>query len=99
VAQSFGLEVVYRNKPTINDLKEYLQLGYTAILNIQAWGQYDEHTDFEGIWEDGHYAVLVNIINDDIILMDRSIAGRYGRLSRSKFEAHWHDWSDNGLTK
>lgn len=99
VAQSFGLEVVYRNKLTINDLKEYLQLGYTAILNIQAWGQYDDTTDFEEVWEDGHYVVLVNLINDDIIIMDPSIAGRYGRLSRDKFEARWHDWSDDGLTK
>lgn len=98
-ATSFGLEVIYRNNLKINDLREYLASGYTCILNMQAWGGYNHMTDFEDIWDDGHYVVLVNLINDDVELMDPSIAGRYGRLSKAKFEARWHDWSDDGLTK
>jgi len=98
-AISFGLQAIYKNNLTLNDLNKYLAEGYTAILNIQAWGDYGPGVDFEEVWEDGHYVVLVNLINDDVILMDPSIAGRYGRLSRSNLEARWHDWSDDGLTR
>lgn len=98
-ARSFGLDVSYRNNLGLGDLKAYLDAGYTCILNIQAWGNYDSQTNFEEVWEDGHYVVLVNLINDDVEVMDPSIAGQYGRLSRNEFEARWHDWSDDGSSK
>lgn len=98
-AQDFGLEVVYRNNLGLGDLKSYLDSGYTAILNIQAWGQYDSSTRFEEVWEDGHYVVLVNLINNDILFMDPSVAGRYALMSREEFELRWHDWSDDGQSK
>jgi len=99
VATSFGLEVKYFNNLGLGDLQVFLEAGYTCILNIQAWGNYDSNTDFEEVWEDGHYVVLANLINDDVEVMDPSIAGRYGRLSSSNFEARWHDWSDDGSSK
>jgi predicted double-glycine peptidase len=95
----FGLEVVYKNNLGLGDLKSYLDMGYTAILNIQAWGQYDSSTDFSQVWEDGHYVVLVNLINNDVLMMDPSVAGQYALLSRGEFEARWHDWSDDGESK
>lgn len=98
-AIGFGLEVVYKNDLTLNDLNKYLASGYTCILNMQAWGTYSYDTDFGEVWDDGHYVVLVNLINEDIEIMDPSIAGRYGRLSKSNFEARWHDWSDDGSCK
>ena len=99
VALHFGLDVIYKKNLSLGDLKPYLDSGYTAILNIQAWGSFTSETDFEEVWEDGHYIVLVNLINNDVVFMDPSIAGRYGLLSRGEFEARWHDWSDDGETK
>lgn len=99
VAQSFGLEVVYRNNLGMGDLKAYLDMGYTAILNIQAWGQFDSTTDFGEVWEDGHYVVLVNLLNTEVLMMDPSVAGRYAIMSKTEFEARWHDWSDEGDSK
>jgi predicted double-glycine peptidase len=99
VASEFGLEVLYKRNLGIGDLKAYLDAGYTCILNMQAWGNYTTETNFEEVWEDGHYVVLVNLINDDIEVMDPSIAGQYGRLSNVKFETRWHDWSDDGNSK
>jgi len=99
LAVSYGLEVLYRNNLKITDLKEYLDSGYTCILNIQAWGNYGPDTDFSEVWEDGHYVVLVNLINGFVDLMDPSVAGRYARLSSSQFEARWHDWSDDGCSR
>lgn len=99
VAESFGLEVVYKNNLGIGDLKSYLDSGYTCILNIQAWGNYGPNADFEEVWEDGHYVVLANLISNEIEVMDPAIPGRYGILSITEFEARWHDWSDDGETK
>lgn len=99
VAGAFGLEVVYRNNLGIGELRSYLDLGYTAILNMQAWGTYGPDTDFEEVWEDGHYVVLVNITNSDVIIMDPAVAGRYTILSIAEFERRWHDWSDDGDSK
>lgn len=99
VAISFGLQAVYKNGLILDDLRNYLDLGYTCILSVQAWGDYGADTDFSEVWEDGHYIVLTNLINDDVEYMDPSVPGRYVRLSRNEFEARWHDWSDDGLTK
>ncbi len=99
VAESYGLEVLYRNNLGLGDLKSYLDAGYTAILNIQAWGTYGPQTDFSEVWDDGHYVVLVNLINNDIIMMDPSVAGQYGIMSKNEFESRWHDWSDDGLSR
>lgn len=97
VANGFGLSVVNRNDLDLLGLKEYLDLGYTCILNIQAWGDYGPSTDFSRVWEDGHYIVLTNLINDEVEYMDPSVPGQYVRLSNSNFMARWHDWSDDGL--
>lgn len=99
VAERFGLQVIYRHGLSLGDLKSYLESGYTAILNIQAWGTYGPSTNFEEVWEDGHYVVLVNLINNDIVFMDPSVAGQYASMSRNQFESRWHDWSDDGQTK
>ena len=99
VAIGYGLDVIYRNGLTLNELEEYWADGYTAILNIQAWGDYGPGVDFEEVWEDGHYVVLANLINGSVVMMDPSVAGQYARLSRIEFEARWHDWSDDGSTK
>ena len=99
VAASFGLQVSYKDKLQVSDLKVLLEEGWTVILNIQAWGTYDASTDFGEVWEDGHYVVLVNLINNDVQIMDPSIAGQYGLISNVDFEARWHDWSDDGESK
>lgn len=95
-ALNYGLQVGYRNKLTVDDLKAILAEGHTAILNIQAWGTYDQNTNFGEVWDDGHYVVLADITNSDIIMMDPSIPGQYGILSIEEFDARWHDYSDSG---
>jgi predicted double-glycine peptidase len=96
VASSFGLDVKYGTRLSLDDLRDYLQQGYTCLLNLQAWGDYTPDTDFSQVWEDGHYVVLANLTLSDVILMDPAIPGQYGILSSDTFQARWHDWSDNG---
>lgn len=52
--------------------------------------------DWSQVWNDGHYVVLVEVRNDDVVLMDPSIPGRYGRMSKIDLEARWHDYGDDG---
>lgn len=95
-ARSFGLQTRYMNNLTTNELRTILAAGWTAILNMQSWGKYDASTDFSQVWDDGHYVVLANLTDSDIVLMDPSVAGRYAILSIEQFESRWHDWSDDG---
>lgn len=96
VASSYGLEVKYRTRLSIEELSDYLDQGYTCILNIQAWGDYDASTDFTQVWDDGHYVVLANVTDSDVEIMDPSIPGQYGILSIESFTSRWHDFSDAG---
>lgn len=96
VAKEMGLQVQYHNNLSIGDLRQILADGWTAILNVQAWGKYDASTDFSQVWEDGHYVVLANLTDSDVVMMDPSVAGQYAILSIPQFEARWHDWSDEG---
>lgn len=55
--------------------------------------------DWAEVWDSGHYVVLVEVRDEDVVVMDPSIPGRYGRISKIDLDARWHDWSDDGLTK
>lgn len=94
VAESFGLSVASESNMTINRLRALVDEGCTVILNVQAWGVYDEFTNWEEVWEDGHYVVLVGIEGEDAYLMDPAIAGRYGVINTAELLKRWHDWSD-----
>ena len=96
VAEKMGLQTRYHNNLSLGDLRQILSEGWTAILNVQAWGKYGPDTDFSEVWDDGHYVVLANLTDSDIIVMDPSVAGRYAILSLVQFESRWHDWSDEG---
>ena len=96
VARDLGLQVQYKTNLTMQDLDTMLAEGWTLILSIQAWGDYPFGTDFGSIWDDGHYVVLVNLINNHIQLMDPVLDGEYALMFGDDFEARWHDWSDDG---
>ena len=100
VAESYGLNVKYENNIGVDRLRVLAEEGNTVILNIQAWGDnYSHDMDWLEVWEDGHYVVLVGVLEDQVLMMDPSLAGRYGTLSIKEFEDRWHDWSDNGVDK
>lgn len=100
VLVSYGLEVSYESGMTIERLRELSKEGYTVILNIQAWlDRYEDILDWDMIWEDGHYVVLVGLKGDLVYMMDPGVAIRYGVMEVNEFEKRWHDWSDDGETQ
>lgn len=98
VARGYGLSVSYESGMSVDRLIELAGLGKTVILNIQAWGE-NYIGDWSDIWEEGHYVVLVGVCGQEIIMMDPSLAGRYGKMGIKEFENRWHDWSDDGAEK
>ena len=95
-AQHYQLDTTTKSDLSTDDLRKYLKEGYTLILSIQAWGNYDEQTDWETIWDDGHYVVLVSIEGQDIYLMDPAHAGGYRTMTIQELLKCWHDYSDEG---
>lgn len=96
VAQSFGLTAKSKSQLTLHQLGEYVRDGYTVILSIQAWGNWDNDTDMNDIWDDGHYVVLVGILWGKVIFMDPGIPKKYRALDIDQFMEVWHDYNDAG---
>lgn len=96
VAEKYGLLAQTKSNLNTDDLRGYLKEGYTVILSVQSWGNYTEDTDWEKVWDDGHYVVLVGIEGQDVYLMDPSVAGSYRRMTIRELLNCWHDYSDEG---
>lgn len=95
-ARHYGLEVTSKSGLNTDDLRGYLARGYTVILSIQAWGTYTPDTNWDEVWDDGHYVVLVDIVGQDVILMDPAVAGTYHKMTIRQLLDCWHDYSDEG---
>jgi predicted double-glycine peptidase len=96
-AKEYGLDVDYQIQLTLKDLQRIVDEGKTAILSVQAWGDYPPGADLRNTWESGHYVVLVNATNSHVTVMDPDNAnGSYRTLQLDQFNRGWHDWSDDG---
>ena len=96
-AKEYDLQVNYQIQLTLKDLQQIVEAGQTAILSVQAWGDYPPDTDLRTIWESGHYVVLVNATDSNVTVMDpdlRSVG--YRTLQIEQFQRGWHDYSDDG---
>jgi ABC-type bacteriocin/lantibiotic exporter with double-glycine peptidase domain len=96
VAESFGLAAITESNLNMDDLRGWLATGCTIILSIQAWGDYTEDMDYDLVWDDGHYVVLVGIEGQDVYLMDPGVAGVYRKMTILELMRCWHDYTDDG---
>jgi len=95
VAKEMGLKATIKTKQTWEDLENDLEQGQTIIVNYQAWhesGRATDPVDYSKEWEDGHYSVVIAINGSTIFLMDPSLLGGYGYLSKKDFLSRWHDY-------
>jgi predicted double-glycine peptidase len=90
VAQSHGLTAELRERLTVAELRQALRAGRPVLVDFQAWPDHRPGS-FRNDWEDGHYAVVVAIEGDTIVLEDPSLLGSRGVLPLSEFEERWHD--------
>jgi predicted double-glycine peptidase len=88
-ARSQGLIAEAREGMTIDDLARAAKAQRPVMVAIQAWGDYQEK--YADDWEDGHYAIVVGVDDDNVYLMDPSTIGNYTFIPIPQFLTRWHD--------
>jgi uncharacterized protein len=95
VAVHFGLQAEMKENLELKDLRQYLSLGSTVILSIQAWrGDANSEKPWKEIWDEGHYVVLVGLDTQYAYVMDPSIQTSYVYLPLTELLERWHDYED-----
>jgi len=77
-ARYFGFKVFVKEKSSLDDLRRFIKKGIPVIVD---W--------FSG--DDGHYSVVVDIDQKNIVLMDPELAGKR-KMSVDKFQRLWFDF-------
>jgi predicted double-glycine peptidase len=90
VGRAHGLTVDERDNMTVEDLAAQVELEHAVIVDIQAWSD-APRTSWADDWDDGHYAIVVAVDGDQIVLEDPSVLGSRAVLSRKELEDRWHD--------
>ena len=90
VAVAHGLSAAKREHMTIDDLAAEVAKSNAVIVELQAWSD-APRTSWIDDWEDGHYAIVVAVDGDELVLEDPSVLGSRAVLSRKEFEERWHD--------
>lgn len=90
VAKQYNLQAYGQSNMTVQELRQHVGLGYTVIISYQAC-----EGDGSNVWEDGHYAVVVDVTDKQIILMDPSF-DTYEPMDLQEFMVMWHEYSDAG---
>jgi hypothetical protein len=90
VAVAHGLSAAKRENMTIDDLAAEVAKGHAVIVELQAWSD-APRTSWVDDWEDGHYAIVVAVDADELVLEDPSVLGSRAVLSRKEFDERWHD--------
>jgi len=94
VAKSHGLDASVRDHMTVEDLAAELAQRRPIIIDLQAWSD-KPRTEWASDWEDGHYAIVIAMEGDQVVLEDPSTLGSRAVLGRRELEQRWHA-EDNG---
>jgi hypothetical protein len=91
--KDFHLDATYLEHLSPQDLRKFIGLGYTVIVDYQAWRDASEPVGpWTESWEDGHYSVVVAMDREFLYLMDPSAPAAYGYLPIPEFVDRWHDY-------
>ena len=98
VARRFGLQADARTNLTLDDVRRELARNAVVIAAVQAWSS-ARVTDWKANWEDGHYVVIVGLLDDRVYVMDPSVRTGYAYLPKGQFVDRWHDYDMEGGRK
>ena len=90
VAAAHGLIAAKREHMTIEDLAAEVAKGHAVIVELQAWSE-APRASWVDDWDDGHYAIVVAVDGDQIVLEDPSVLGSRAVLTRKELDERWHD--------
>lgn len=95
VARDLGLDAVPVLDLTIDDLREILAAGVTAILCLQAWKE--RAVSYLVDYDDGHYVLLVGMDHENAYVMDPLLEGAYGEIPLGHLDTRWHNPDEEGM--
>jgi uncharacterized protein len=94
---ALGLTGTLREKTTLDELRAGLRRGDTILLDLQAWSGKKEE-NWEEVWEEGHYVVLVAMDRTFAYFMDPVVGTGYVSLPLAELVSRWHDYENlNGV--
>lgn len=92
VLRSHGLGAEMLSAMTIADLRSAVKKKQAVILELQAWSEgAEQRRPWRERWEDGHFAVLVDLDERYAYFMDPSTSGRYTHVPLGELVDRWHD--------
>jgi hypothetical protein len=89
IARKFGLNAERRENADLKIIESSLRRKTPIIVNFQAWS--DSGSDYRHSNEDGHYAIVTGMDDENLYFRDPSMNGKIGRLSKADFMQRWHD--------
>lgn len=107
VAASFGLKSALEENLSIDELKKSVNSKVPVIIAAQAWnGEYVNNgtwvsvtpNNWDDIWEDGHYMVVIGIDSRNVYLEDPAQLGTRGVIPIEDFINRWHDYGGCNCT-
>lgn len=90
-AEQFGLAIHIYEPMTFMEIRTYIKSGIPILVVYQS-GIISKPLEE---WNSGHYAIIIGIDGDKLILEDPAIFGRV-RISMAEFAQRWHDIDANG---
>lgn len=93
VANEHNLGATFHQELTIDQLRAELAQKRPVIIEMQAWGD-PVPASYKEIWNEGHFAIVIAIDEENIYFVDPSLLGSRGKLRLPEFEERWHELSE-----
>ncbi len=84
-----GLKATMEENLCIDELMNYIDIGITPILIIQAW-RLEDDIDYSCDWKNAHYIIVCGYHDNGFYIMDPNVLGNYACLSFSDLMKRWH---------
>lgn len=93
VARMFGLGATVSSDVTFSELRYFLDMQKTVILEIQAWPFKNYgNTPWRDIWDEGHFVVLIGMDDHYAYFMDTAIEEiGYVYVPLEELNERWHN--------
>jgi len=91
--RQLGFHVTTKSNMTISQLQDYIKHDRPVLVVYQAWGS--SGNDYQNVWSEGHYSVIIGFDGNKIIFEDPSLIGK-GYLTINNFLHRWHDIDSHG---
>jgi predicted double-glycine peptidase len=94
--RKLGHRCSVRFEMTVEQLERFTRRGHPVIVAYQEWAHRPSTVDYSICWDNGHYSVVVGVVDDHVILVDPSSRRHKRKLDSQSFIAKWRDIETRG---